>query len=79
MAWKVSIKNSNFSGICAPIIETIKGNKQPFKWTETTDKSFRLLKQKITGKPILALLYFNKLFQVECDAIGTKIGVVLSQ
>jgi hypothetical protein len=23
----------NFSGICAPIIETIKGTKQPFKWT----------------------------------------------
>jgi hypothetical protein len=24
----------NFSGICAPIIETIKGTKQSFKWTE---------------------------------------------
>ena len=27
-----------FSGIYAPIIETIKGTKQPFKWTEATDK-----------------------------------------
>jgi hypothetical protein len=68
----------NFSGICAPIIETIKGTKQPFKWIEAIDKSFKLLKKKITEKPILALLYFNKLFQVECDVSGTAIGVVLS-
>jgi hypothetical protein len=48
----------NFSGICAPIVETIKGSKQPFKWTEATDKSFRLLKKKITEQPILAFTRF---------------------
>jgi hypothetical protein len=68
-----------FSGICAPIIETIKGTKQPFKWTEAAYNSFKLLKKKIIEQPILALPNFNKLFQVECDASGTAIGVVLSQ
>jgi hypothetical protein len=34
----------NFSGICAPIMETIKGRKKTFKWTEAVDKSFRILK-----------------------------------
>jgi hypothetical protein len=70
----------NFSGICAPIVETIKGNKQLFQWTEgILRKGFQLLKKKITKQPILALPDFGKLFQVECDASGIAIGVVLSQ
>jgi len=57
----------------------LKGNKQSFQWTEANDKSFKLLKQKITKKHILVLPDFNKTFQVECDASGTTIGDVLSQ
>jgi hypothetical protein len=26
----------NFSGICAPILETVKKEKQSFRWTEAT-------------------------------------------
>jgi hypothetical protein len=33
----------------------------------------------VTEQPILALLDFNKLFQVNSDASGTTIGVVMSQ
>jgi len=69
----------NFSGMCAPIIETNKGTKQSFNWTEAINTSFKLLKKKIPEQPILALHDFNKLFQVECDASGIKIGAFLSQ
>lgn len=69
----------SFSQIWTPIIETIKEKKQPFKWTETTDKKFKLLKKKIIEKPILTLPSFDKTFQVETDASGTSIGAVLSQ
>ena len=37
------------------------------------------MKEKVIEKPILALLEYNKLFQVDYDASSTAIGVVLSQ
>ena len=69
----------DFSRICAPMLETIKKASQPFRWTEAAEKSFQLLKRKITERPILRLPDFQKLFQVRCDASGTAIGAVLSQ
>ena len=69
----------NFSKINAPIIETIKKDKQPFKWTTEAEKNFKLLKQKITKKPVLVFPDFKKQFQVKCDASGEAIGAVLSQ
>ena len=50
-----------------------------FHWIEKAEKSFNLLKKKITEKPILVLLDFNKTFQVRCDTSGFSIGAVLSQ
>ena len=69
----------NFSSICGPLIEIIRGDRKEFKWTIGVDKSFNLLKQKVTEKPILALPNFNKVFQVDYDASGTTIGAILSQ
>ena len=69
----------NFSKINAPIIETIKKDKQPFKWTAEAERTFQFLKQKITEKPVLVLPNFNKPFQVKCDASGEAIGAILSQ
>ena len=43
----------NFSGICAPIVETIKKDNQPFYWIVTTNRSFNMLKRKVTEKPML--------------------------
>ena len=60
----------NFSQISAPLIDTFRGSKQPFQWTEAVDRNFKLLMKKITEKPILALPCFDKVFQVETDAIG---------
>eukprot|EP00253_Pinus_taeda_P034322 PITA_34322 len=67
------------SGICAPMLDTIKKTKQPCHWIEMAEKSFQLLKRKITEKQILRLPDFNKLFQVRCDASGIAISAVLSQ
>lgn len=68
-----------FSQIYSPIVETIKERKQPFKWTEVVKRNFKLLKNKITEKPVLALPSFDKTFQVETDVSGIVIAVVLSQ
>jgi hypothetical protein len=69
----------NFSGICAPILDTMKKRHPYFKWIEEADKSFKILKEKITEQPILVLPKFGKTFQVRCDASGVAIGAVLSQ
>ena len=71
------IKNS--SHICAPLIDTFRGSKQPFQWTEAADRNFKLPKKKITKKPILAFPSLDQVFQVETDASGIVVGAVLSQ
>ena len=53
-----------FNHIYAPLIDTFRGSKQPLQWTEAVDRNFKLLKKKITEKPILALPSFDKVFQV---------------
>ena len=37
-----------FSGICGPLTETIRGDRKEFKWTIEKNKSFNLLKEKVT-------------------------------
>ena len=63
----------NFSQICAPIIDTFRASRQPFKWKEAANRNFKLLKKKITEKHISDLPSFDKVFQVEIDASGTTI------
>jgi hypothetical protein len=69
----------NFSGICAPMMDTVNKRHKYFHWTEEAKKSLKLLKAKITEKPVLVLPDFSKTFQVRCEASGLVIGVVLSQ
>jgi hypothetical protein len=69
----------NFSGICAPMLDTVKKKHKSFSWTEEAEKSFKVLKEKITEQSILVLPYFGKTFQVRCDASGLTIGAVVSQ
>jgi hypothetical protein len=69
----------DFSGICAPMMDTMKKWHKYFKWTEEAERSFNILKEKITERPILVLPNFEKTFQVRCDTSGVAIGAILSQ
>jgi hypothetical protein len=61
------------------MMDMVKKIHKSFHWIEEAEKSFNLLKKKITKQPILVLQDFSKTFQVRCDVSGFAIGVVLSQ
>jgi hypothetical protein len=69
----------DFNGICAPMMDIVKKMHKSFKWTEEVERSFNILKEKITEGPIMVLPNFGKTFQGRCDASGVAIGAVLSQ
>ena len=70
----------NFSGVCAPMIDTIKGGRKcKFIWNSEVDKSYEYLKRRVAEQPIFALPDFHEVFIVECDASNNAIGGVLSQ
>jgi transposase InsO family protein len=66
-----------FSGICAPMMDTVKKRHKYFKWIQEAKRSFNILKEKITERPIMVLPNFEKMFQVRCDASGVAVGGVL--
>ena len=61
------------------MIERMRVDTKDFKWTYGGDKIFQTVKQKIDESPILAMPDFNKVFQVEYNASGSAIRVVLIQ
>ena len=50
----------NFSGISAPMMDTVKKRHKSFQWTEEEEKNFNLLKKKITKQPILFFFRFQQ-------------------
>ena len=59
------------------MIKVIKGTS--FKWTPKAQCTFEEVKLKLTRAPVLALPYFDKVFEVECEASEVGISVVLTQ
>jgi hypothetical protein len=51
----------------------------PFAWSDLQEVAFRTLKDKLTHSPLLQLPDFNKVFELECDASGIRLGAVLLQ
>jgi len=68
----------NFSTLASPLNELVKKDMS-FNWGEREESAFQQLKAKLTNAPILALPNFSKTFELECDASGVGIGVVLLQ
>jgi len=66
------------STIASPLTEIVK-KVVGFKWGEEQENVFSLLKSKLISTSLLSLPYFNKPFEIECDASGIGIGAVLMQ
>jgi len=66
-----------YAFLAASLTDLLKSNA--FQWSETTTLAFQSLKAALTSEPVLALPNFDLPFELETDASGNGIGVVLSQ
>jgi len=69
----------DFSKICTPITETLKGDKTSFHWGPKQDEAFTGLKKRFITAPILEHFYPDRETVVKTDASGFALGFVLSQ
>ena len=60
----------------ALMTEVLKRKK--FRWTPYAQKAFKTMEERPTSAHILTLLNFAKVFEVECDAPGVRIGAGLT-
>ena len=70
---------ANFSKICKPITQTLKGDKQKFSWGREQNIAFEKIKQRFTTAPILAHFYPKRETVIETDASNFALGAILSQ
>ena len=68
----------NFSIIAQPLTKLLKKNSK-FRWTEECEKTFQLLKEKLTTAPVLVLPTEGVEFEVYSDASKNGLGCVLMQ
>ncbi|GFU02692.1 retrovirus-related Pol polyprotein from transposon opus [Trichonephila clavipes] len=70
-----------FSVIAAPLTDALKGRAKTGEIKRTTEgeDAFRELKGKVTDKPVLYALIFEREFIVQTDASNAGMGAVLTQ
>jgi len=66
-----------YGKIGAPLMSLLK--KNAFLWSEEIAQAFVALKNDICTTPVLAVLYFNKTFVLECDASRRGVGEILME
>ena len=68
----------DFSKVCKPITEMLKGSPKDFHWGREQEEAFEELK-RFTTAPILSPFYPGRKTVVETDASDFALGCVLSQ
>ena len=68
----------DFSTVAKPLFDLFRGEQQ-FKWGENQEKSFRLLKEKLTTTPVLKYPDYNREFILITDASKVILDAILSQ
>jgi len=69
----------NFSAICAPITNLLKGDPKKFFWGKEQQEAFDDLKRRFISAPILCHFYPELDTVVETDASDYALGCILSQ
>ena len=67
-----------FSSIASPLT-TLTQKSKKFEWSEACEKSFQLLKDRLSFAPVLTLPEGIKGFVVYCDVSRVGLGCVLLQ
>ena len=63
----------------ASLLTTLTQKNMKFEWSEACERSFQILKERLTSAPLLTLSEGTKGFVVYCDASRVVLGCVLMQ
>ncbi|CAL1411873.1 unnamed protein product [Linum trigynum] len=66
-----------YGSIARPLTNLLK--KSQFEWTQTTAEAFQHLKTTMTTTPVLTIPNFEVPFDIEIDALGVGIEVLIDR
>ncbi len=68
----------DYAQITRPLHDLMK-KEVPFLWGSVQAATFTTLKERFTSRPVLAMINYDQLFQLQTDASAFTTGAVLSQ